>query len=75
MVQSMTECGGRKSHSGEVAHFCPLTASGRVVNGIAAVLWELMSTTEKHQFQAEIQQLLDIVIHSYTPTKKYSFAN
>jgi len=25
-----------------------------------------MSTTEKHQFQAEIQQLLDIVIHSYT---------
>src|SRR5882672_5451316 len=50
--------------------FCPLTASGRVVNGIAAVLWELMSTTEKHQFQAEIQQLLDIVIHSLYTDKE-----
>src|SRR5882672_1825213 len=50
--------------------FCPLTASGRVVNGIAAVLWELMSTVEKHQFQAEIQQLLNIVIHSLYTDKE-----
>src|SRR4026209_386215 len=29
-----------------------------------------MSTTEKHQFQAEIQQLLDIVIHSLYTDKE-----
>src|SRR5438045_9756378 len=29
-----------------------------------------MSTTEKHQFQAEIQQLLDIVVHSLYTDKE-----
>ena len=30
----------------------------------------IMSTTEKHHFQAEIQQLLDIVIHSLYTDKE-----
>jgi len=33
------------------------------------------SGTEKHHFQAEIQQLLDIVIHSLYTDKKSSFAS
>ena len=38
--------------------------------GAVANQLRIMATTEKHHFQAEIQQLLDIVIHSLYTDKE-----